>query len=182
MSGKNTTSLERYKGRAKDNNGQVATVAAACKASHTIGLVALYGIVWQCVALCGIVWWRMWFSPVSPLSNACISCAPPPSSRSHRTTHSSSPSASIYSWFPPGGSHQQGRTGGPSQRINNPSARRINNPVAVARIINPAHYGRGQCRKSSPDNPLDNPCRWKKTAEPFHHSNCAGEDRCRTLL
>ena len=45
----------------------------------------------------------------------------------------------------PGGSHQQGRTGGLSagQRINNlgPSARRINNPVAVARIINLAHDG-----------------------------------------
>ena len=75
-------------------------------------------------------------------SKACISCAP---LLSHTTTHSSSPSASIYSWWlPPGGSsHQQGRTGGLSagQRINNlgPSARRINNPVAVARIINPAH-------------------------------------------
>ena len=43
----------------------------------------------------------------------------------------------------PGGSHQQARSGGASEnrRINNPSARRINNPVAVARIINLAHDG-----------------------------------------
>ena len=140
--------------------------------------MALYGNVWLCVALFG---GECGSAQCHPCPMPALA-APPSSSRSHTTTHSSSPSASIYSWFPPGGSHQQGRTGGPSLRINNPSARRINNPVAVARIINPAHYGRGQCRKSSPDNPLDNPCRWKKTGEPFHHSNCAGEDRCRTLL
>ena len=115
-------------------------------------------------------------------SKACISCAP---LLSHTTTHSSSPSASIYSWWlPPGGSsHQQGRTGGLSagQRINNlgPSARRINNPVAVARIINPAH-GRDNCA-----NPALQSLGQSFPLEDSRHSitgwNCAG-DRCRGPL
>ena len=117
-------------------------------------------------------------------SKACISCAP---LLSHTTTHSSSPSASIYSWWlPPGGSsHQQGRTGGLSagQRINNlgPSARRINNPVAVARIINPAHGG------DKGANPAQQSLGQSFPLEDSRHSitgwcwNCAG-DRCRGPL
>ena len=124
--------------------------------------------------------WRMWFTPVF---KACISCAPL-FSLSHTTTHSSSPSASIYSWWlPPGGSHQQGRTGGLSagRRINNlgPSARRINNPVAVARIINPAHGG------DNGANPALQSLGQSFPLEDSRHSitgwNCAG-DRCRGPL
>ena len=67
----------------------------------------------------------------------------------------------------------------PGQRINNLSARRINNPVAVARIINPAHGG---------DNGANPALGQSLPLEDSRHSitgwNCAerGDSRCRGLL